>query len=285
MSQISFDHSDTTEAGLNIYANKVADFKECNDWMYHVIRNVYGRESLLIFCEDENARSIWTLLFKQKITSCIFVADMLEDVLLLEHSIEKNPFAENTQLVGKVGRKGEPDVSSRFCCVNDRGKSKVQMLHMEFMDRKRDCPQWMAEYVIDTFCPPELHEQRMADEREQRRKRNQRSIFSEYREVENIMTSSETTGSPMSSFLNRSVTSPVPSIGKENRSSINSRNNGSFNIHNIMPNADGKYIIPFQVVDYNNHYDQDEEMDFSDDNSVEADYDYDEQDEYDHEFI
>uniref|UniRef100_A0A1I7U892 ATS domain-containing protein n=1 Tax=Caenorhabditis tropicalis TaxID=1561998 RepID=A0A1I7U892_9PELO len=89
----------------------------------------------------------------------------------------------------------------------------------------------------------------------------------------------------MSSFLNRSVTSPVPSIGKENRSSMNIRNSGNFNIHNIVPNADGKYIIPFQVVDYNNHYDQDEEMDFSDDNSVEADYDYDEQDEYDHEFI
>ncbi|CAL2045904.1 unnamed protein product [Caenorhabditis brenneri] len=315
MSQVSLDNSDTTDTGTIVYATRVPEgVIHSVERATALIHKKPEQERILILCQDNVARSIMRSFIGKGIKTCLFVLDVCEEPSIIAE--EKNKFdsftvavcsfeayfkvdlshVENYAIIGfpakvkhlpkmldKIESAAEAEghmTRVDFIISADENPKFLILLHMELFNRKGQeaCPTWLTNAVILTHGPPE-RQARLIEEN--RRGREQAVAINQNQEQANTVAASDTSGSPMTSFSHGSEPSQN-SVNEPNKKLKINRPDKDFDIYSMKPNAEGQYIVPMRMIDFQEQEDIEDEYESDDDVSNEEEYNYD--DEYDPEY-
>lgn len=318
MSHVSLNNSDTTETGTIMYATRVPEGTVHSvEQVTELVRKKPEHERFLILCDDAAARSTMRAFLGTGIKMCLFVLEICEDPIVIDEEVNKFDslnvaicsfeayrkvdlsHVENFAIIGfpkkvrqlattidKIEANTEAEGHmTRIDFIVSAGENPkfLSILQMELLNRKGKecCPFWLAEAVILGCAPPERQAHLIE---EQRRAREQPVTIIRNQESANVVAASDTSGSPMTSFSHGSEHSPNSDIQAKKLKV--KRPEDDFDIYSMKPNSDGKYIVPFKMIDYGEQ-DDDDYFESDEEESYEADYNYDDEfdPEYDNDFI
>ncbi|EFO92817.1 hypothetical protein CRE_18223 [Caenorhabditis remanei] len=308
----SLDHSQTIEAGVVMSANQATDNDNAFSLLRDIVSNKGANEQLIIICEDKLCRNMTLSLLAKGIKSTTFLSELCDEKeTFASQKLEFNrskiavcsdeayqkldlPLSDMYVIFGmppKLSRfpkllksiEKSAESANRMVHVDvivkpTDGPELVKSLYTQMKDRISAVPSWLKKAIVMHYAEEDLQVAYLNNESRPKRpstpsKPAEKALNNDIQEP---LTSSDTSGSPGSSFLQcQSIPSspPIELIRKNNE--IKPKNNEveeDFDIYNMRPNAEGRYLIPARFI-VNADYDENEVLSSSD-ITYDDEYDY-----------